>query len=295
MKTPNLYHLPEGVAETLYETSFTLPPPTDFEDENLALDTVDNYRYALRRVPGITPLITRMRSDLATERSARGYLVIGDVPTGPMHKDMTVPTALCALIGQPFILSPKNGFWQDIGVNAAAHPGAGENPMRIDAANTTNPPDYRAHYSLRTDPRGGGISLLSNVQDMVDKLTAGEVEALSQPRFMEGRSLEMRGVGHEYSPFPVLERQNNGLWMVRLTGRTLPETTNDTDKRLLRHVGRLLFEGRERFTLRPTSLLITNQHIVAHGQTPPGSGQEAVPQNQRRYLRQSYLRRDGTL
>lgn len=293
-EAPNVFTLNPHTQEVLHELGNVLPPPTKFEDENLEPSATRAYRAAMREIPQVRELHYRIHTDLKTERDARGYLIIDGVPLGRDPDNMAIPTALGALVGRPFIMAEKNGFWQDLGVNFDAVPyrfqGTGENPFHIDAVNTTNPPDYFTFYGIRHDPQGGGVSMLSNAQDLVDKLSTKEIEYLLEPRYKEGQFHGMRGVGEEYSPFPVLQKRPDGLWWLRYTGKMLPDMPDSYDKELLTEIGRKLDENKETFTLRAGQLLIANQVIMTHGRTPLGPNQEDVAPEDRRYIRQSYIR-----
>jgi hypothetical protein len=235
-----------------------------------------------------------MQEDLAFDRDARGYIVIDGVPHRENSDNMAVPTVLCALAGHPFVMVPRLGFWQDLGVdlNAAEYRfgGIGTNPFHIDGVNTTSPPDYFSFYSIRTDPAGGGRSRVSNMQRMVEQLSTAEIGYLLQPRFTEGQFYGLAGVGHEYQPFPVLTQRDDGLWLVRYTGKMLPEMEDGEDKQMLTRIGDLLEQGQEIFMLEPGQLLITNQVMMAHGREPLGPGQSSLDPATRRYIKQSFIR-----
>lgn len=298
-ETPNIFTLNQETQDTLHILGNVLPPPAQFEEEKLALSATKAYRAAMREIPQIRELHHRMNTDLKTERNARGYLVIDGVPLGDNPDNMAIPTALGTLVGRPFLMAEKNGFWQDLGVNFDAVPyrfqGIGENPFHIDAVNTTQPPDYFTFYGIRHDPQGGGISMLSNAQNLVDKLEPKEIEYLLEPRYEEGQFHGMRGVGEEYKPFPALEKRPDGLWWLRYTGKMLPDMPDSYDKELFTRIGNLLDESKETFTLTAGQLLIANQVIMTHGRTPLGPNQEEVAPEDRRYIRQSYIHAEASI
>ncbi len=296
--TPNVYELSGQTIEELKQLSTTLSPPTIFESEKLEQDLTNSYREALLNIPAIRPLYKKMQTDLTSERNARGYIIIDGVPSGENYDNMTMPTAFCALVGRSFVMAPKNGFWQNLGVDLRAityrFQGVGENPFHIDAVNTTKPPDYLSLYGVRIDPAGGGMSTLSNLQAMVEKLDPEEIDYLQIPRYSEGQFYDMTGVGKEYKLFPVLEQEDNGLWFVRYTGKMIPEMSESYDKLLFTKIGVLLDINKESFMLQQGQLLIANQRIMAHGREPLGPGQEKIDPSQQRYLRQSYIRADDS-
>lgn len=293
VREPNIFDLHSATTRALGELAATLPRPDQFTGESLHSAIVDTYREAVLEEPEIELLAYTMQTDLAPERDARGYIIIDGVPLGDDDTNMAVPTALCSLAGQPFFMAKRLGFWQDLGVKLDAVPyrfaGTGVNPFHIDGVNTTRPPDYFTFYGLRTDPAGGGMSMVSNLQDMVEQLTPEERKYLQEPRYTEGRFEDMQGVGEEYNPFPVLEMAASGLWWVRYTGKMLPEMPESYDKELFTKIGDILYKNRETFMLKPGQLLITRQLLLAHGREELGPNQDQIPAHRRRYLRQSYI------
>lgn len=131
--------------------------------------------------------------------------------------------------------------------------------------------------------------MLSNMQDMADRLSPEEIEYLRVPRYSEGKFYDMAGVGKEYNPFPVLAQREGGLWWVRYTGKMLLEMDPPYDKQLLTRIGYLLEEKKVSFMLQPGQLLIANQVIMAHGHEPLGPDQQHIDPTKRRYIRQSYV------
>ncbi len=293
-REPNIYNLPHSTAKFIRDALSSLPEHFVFENERLDPELVRQYREALLTIPIVADLREKMALDLESIRHARGYIVIDGLVDKLDEADLTIPTAVASLAGHPFAMVDKLGLWQNLGVDLSAEKfrfqGIGQNPFHIDAVNTVRPPDYFVFQSYRTDPAGGGRSTLSNLQNMVDELTPSEVAYLSEPRFSEGHFYGMSGVGGELNPFPVLQMQENGLWLVRYTGKILPGMAESYDKDILNKIGSILERNQEVFLLESGQLLIANQHILAHGREPLGPHQELIDPDRRRFIKQSYLR-----
>jgi alpha-ketoglutarate-dependent taurine dioxygenase len=257
-----------------------------------------HYRAILRGMPELGPVISKLTTDLASDRTARGYVVLDGVPLGN-DTDLRFPTALCCLAGLPFRVVDRKELWQELGVNLSAYPnrfgGIGYNPLHIDVVNSTRPPDLVSLCSVRSDPLGGGQTIVSNLQLAASLLSRDEQEQLQRSIFREGQFYGMSGVGHELNPFPVLQPRIDGLWTVRFTGKMLPDMAESPDKRLAQKFERNLIQNQETFLLQPNQLLIANQLLVAHGRLALGTNQESVPADQRRLLFQSYLHADRGL
>lgn len=276
------------------ETRKSAPAPR-FDVSVLDESFVTGVRERILARAELRDLVDAMRESLRTDRTARGYLVIDGAVHDPSDTENALVSAsmLGCLLGRPFRMVTRLPMWQELGVREDVAPhrfgGLGYNPLHIDGVNTTNPPDYLMLLCLRSDPAGGGASLVSNLQDVADRLTAEDRAFLQERRFVEGQFYDLEGVGSEYKPFPVLERREDGLWWVRATGKMLPEMQDGPEKDAVARLIGLLEEHREAVALEPGQLIIVNQILVAHGREPLGE-QSAVPTDERRYFRQGFVR-----
>jgi hypothetical protein len=170
--------------------------------------------------------------------------------------------------------------------------GVGLLPLHIDHVNTTMPPDWTALLCLRPDPRGGGETILANLQEAANALPPEDVRALEDAAFVEGRFFGLEGLGRELNPFPVLTSADNGLWRVRYTGKLLYDLPDGRRRDVLLRFARLLERTQKTIRMRGGQLLLMNQRLVAHGRLPLGPGQADVPPAARRLYRQAHVRAD---
>jgi len=279
----------------LWQLAQLLPKPALTGGE-VSSTVRQDYARMLSGLCHLCDLKDRLVRDLGTEDASAGYVILEAIP--PEHaarpEALVLATALCSLVGIPFRVIDAGGLWQELGVDVKASPnrfrGIGHNPLHIDIVNSTQPPSYTALFCVRTDPAGGGHTLVSNLQRAVGRLSSGAISHLESRSFSEGRFYGMSGVGVELNPFPVLERAGrHPPWIVRFTAKMIPGMKEGPAKDALGAFERALVEAQESFLLRPGHLLILNQRIVAHGRLPLGPGQHQLTQDQARYLRQTYL------
>lgn len=261
----------------------------------LSRHVLQEYRDALHSLPTIESLIRRLRADLRTAPSARGYLVLDGLFCSQLSidEDLVLPTALCALVGHPFRVFTRWDLWLPVAVDLNTAPqrfgGVGYNPFHIDVVNSERRPAHFSFFCVRRDPAGGGQTILSNLHRALDALTCKEREYLSRPIFREGQFYALSGVGRERNPFPIIEDLPDGVPRIRFTAKMLPELTADIDARPLQKLNRILTEQQELFELMPGQLLIVNQRVLAHGRLALGPNQQCVPENARRLLWQLYI------
>ncbi|MGW1513100.1 TauD/TfdA family dioxygenase [Streptomyces sp. NPDC002394] len=193
-------------------------------------------------------------------------------------------TALLSLITTPLRVFDRWPLWQPLSTNLAI------DPMHIDVANSTLPPDYIAQLCVRPDPRGQGHSLTSQVRRAVDRLGYADAELLTHPRYVDGSLFELTGVGEEWQPFPILDGLPPAEGFVRFTTTMLADADPaDPYVKAARALERELIVGQRRFLLGRGDLLIANQHLCCHGREALGGGQEDVPEDERSLLLQIFL------
>src|SRR6266536_1972256 len=275
----NVIALDESAREALTEIATSAPDYKFGTDGELHMDFVDHARRRAAARSGLAAFASRARSELATGRAKPGYIVIDGLvdPDGDEELELRKATAACSLMGRPFRMIERLGFWQELGVNFAAEPfrfgGLGDNPLHIDGVNTTYPPDYLILLCFRKDPAGGGANLVASLQRMVDELSTEDREYLGQAIFREGKYFGVTGVGPELSPFPVIAPLHDGLWRVRITGKVLPEMPPGPQREHLVKALELLAEEQLPVLLEPGQALVVNQVIMAHGREALGSNQ----------------------
>jgi hypothetical protein len=294
----SVFNLGREDANELIDVASHLPQIV-LENQQVNSEQLRVYRNALQQLQFTHELFAHLQRALATRQDSPGYAIIdtGIVPTEPLG--LFAHTLLCCLAGTPFGLVTTGPLWQHLPVNLLAAPhrfgGIGYNPLHIDVVNSTQPPDIVVLASVRTDPLGGGQTIVSNLQHAIAQLTDVELAPLFQRAFREGVFYGMSGVGTEMNPFPILEYDSSPVPRVRFTAKMdFGSQPSESLPSLLR-IHKLLRANQQSFVLMPSQLLMLNQRIVSHGRFPLGAGQERLRPEESRYLRQTYLHQEKAL
>lgn len=155
--------------------------------------------------------------------------------------------------------------------------------------NASDHPPLTCLFSLRTDPLGGGYTIVSNLQRAVKALDPLHAAELAKPAFQEGQFYDLFGVGEELKRFAVVAQLGNGMDRVRFTAKMIPSLPPGPGRAAMEALERRLVAAQERFLLHPGYLLIVNNITMAHGREPLGAPQEAVAAYERRLVRQTYM------
>ncbi|MFF4506598.1 TauD/TfdA family dioxygenase [Streptomyces sp. NPDC001401] len=306
MPTPPLpeYRLslaPEFVAELANSTTFL--PEWELKDGLVSPETAQRYRRTLSGLSGI-PVVAATCEWFLNALSGEGFLVLelgGLLDAVDTQDDcLRAITALLSLIARPLRAFDRWPLWKPLSTNLAVDPmratGSGYVPMHIDVVNSTWPPDFSALFCVRPDPKGQGHSLVSQVRRAVDRLSYGDAELLSHPKYEDGAFHDLSGVGREWTPFPVIDGHSPLGGFVRFTAKMLADADpDDPYAKAARALERELVSGQRRFPLKRGDLLIVNQHLCCHGRDALGDGQEEVPEDERQLLLQIFLRREEAL
>ena len=198
-----------------------------------------------------------------------------------------------AALGTPFFSIRQAGGWLWIGQetstakDGASFGGTGAQGLHIDAPNVEAIPEYTSLLVLRSDPGGGGTSLLGDLRAAVTKLGEADQEALREPVFFEGRADGLSGVGRPRMPFPVLEADQHGeLAWVRWAAKMVEDQRNATRAGVLERFAAALAQTTVAVTLGRGQLLIADQRRIAHGRTALGP-QERLADGSRRWIVQA--------
>ena len=295
--SPNVFRIEGELLKSLCSKMEDLPPPALDDDARLSKGLLRHYRRHVEDCSGVEDLREAIASNLRSSPEARGYLVLdcrSVFERGDETQALTLLTGVLTLVGIPMRVFDDWDLWKRLGTNTEIEPeratGVGYNPLHIDVVNSTMPPDFTCLLCMQEDPRGGGNSLVSNLQQAVDSLDPTQRSYLSEPVFREGSFYHLSGVGTELNPFPVLERRPDGMWMVRFTAKMLPKMATSPHRDAARSLERRLIASHEKFLLGKHQLLIVNQRVACHGRTPLGDGQAEIPRPQRRVLLQIFLR-----
>ncbi|MEV7122185.1 TauD/TfdA family dioxygenase [Kitasatospora griseola] len=263
----------------------------------LAAPTVEHYRSTLAALPQFERTAAAL-SDALTGKSG-GYAVLrlgglADV-LGAGDRFRRLATAFAAQVAVPFSPFPKWPLWKDIGVKVDKDPGkssgTGYNAFHMDLVNATLPPDFTTLLCVRTDPRDGGPSILSDAHAAVARLPEQTRALLAEPAFHYGTFFDLNGVGEECKPFPILDGTEPGRGFVRFTAKMLERSElGRPQAEVARALEEELVRGQVSFMLEPGDYLIVDQRRFLHGREALGNGQEKVPAADRRLLLQLFLR-----
>lgn len=202
-------------------------------------------------------------------------------------------TALVSLVAEPIsIFHTDRALWRELPVDLARPPdrsrGAGSQPLHHDFVNAQRPPDVVCIYCRRSDPLGGGQSLVAVLDDIRDQLTPSAISILSEPIFSDGAVVDLENVGEDINPFSVLDDPRGAL-PVRFTGRLL-KGSSGTTRSALSELLSAVAERTVTLPLKARELLLIDQRRAIHGRAAMGAGQAALSPAQRRLLMLSFGR-----
>ena len=171
---------------------------------------------------------------LGTAISVNGYAIVRfNEPSLPsQHLIPGAAMAVEVLLGTPIkVFDSINTFWRRVDV-ALDRPlnrsrGAGSKSLHLDFVNCTLPPRYVVLFCLRSDPFGGGASIIGSFDGLNNELSESTIECLKRSVFSDGTFASLSNVGSEFSPFPIYMPGARMPW--RFTGHLIssspPETT----------------------------------------------------------------------
>lgn len=238
----------------------------------------------------------------AMRSSAGGAIVVRFEQSSNHALNLQLAESALSSLGPILCVYPHDGVWSDLSVDLAADPqrthGVGENPFHMDMVDRAFSPRYIALYCQRSDPREGGGSMLSDVRAALGRLPAPELDTLAKSAFSYWADQGVFGVGEHLERFPIVPPEPDGF--VRFTSKMLPHleqgelydptVVNPSDvvsafKSLTSEVKAGAFSHR----LGEGEMLVFDQFRFAHARMPLGDGQEEVPEDARRLLRQTYV------
>jgi hypothetical protein len=302
MSTPTLPEyrvtLPKGLVADLARSAADIPD-WQLRDGLLSSETAAHYHRALSGLPHVAEFVATCGRLLnAPEGEGFAVLELAELlDTADTEEDgLRAVTALVSLIATPLRAFDRWPLWKPLGTNLTIDPmratGSGYNPLHLDIVNSTWPPDYSALLCVRPDPKGQGHSLVSQIRHAVDRLGYADAELLTHPNYEDGSFYDLTGVGEEWKPFPIIDGLPSMEGFVRFTAKMLADADpDDPYTKAARALERELVTGQRRFPLGRGDMLVVNQHLCCHGREALGSGQEDVPEDQRRLLLQIFLRR----
>jgi hypothetical protein len=228
-------------------------------------------------------LLTKTRAALA----ARGFCVLQVVDAGDAATVFArdYATALVARLCQPIRVLPQAGMWRNLGVDPDRpidrSGGTGDQPVHLDFVNASLPPDYVFLFSVRSDPAGGGASLIAPIS-VVDGLSDELKRQLRRPIYRDGRVADLTNVGVDINPFSVLDEQ--ARFCVRFTGKLLASTGDEAAQAALQELDKRLRVAAERVAVQAGEMLVIDQRLALHGRCALGKEQKRIPEPERRLL-----------
>ena len=287
-----------NITNELEDALIDLSLPTwELDGAFLSKSTREKYRSALTATPQFEETTSTLRRALNRENGGYAVPRLGNLAEalGGDDRFLRLATALAAEVAVPFSPFPRWPLWKDIGVKVDKDPGKssgiGYNAFHMDLVNGTLPPDYTTLLCVRSDPLGGGLSILSDAHAAVARLSQDSRARLAEPAYHYGTFFDLFGVGEEYKPFPVLDQSSPDKGFVRFTAKMLERSKlNQAHADAARELAEELVRGQVSFMLQPGDYLIVNQHRFLHGREALHSGQEAIATTERRLLLQMLLR-----
>jgi hypothetical protein len=214
--------------------------------------------------------------------------------------------ALTAAAGEAVqVEAGKNTFWYSLGVAPDASPvaadGVGANPLHIDMMTFSRFPNAMAIMCERTDPNGGGATLLAAIAEATERLSAEDRYALSAPAFSYWMDEDLINVGHHLEQFPVLPGEPGGR--VRFSSKLpdriakTPSLSCQAEKSLpaIHRFVASLERSAIRVMLAPYDVILYSQFHYCHGRSELGQGQANLDPGSRRQLWRLYFNAAGTI
>lgn len=288
--------VPAKLEEALIELAPALPAWA-VAGSFLSGPTIEQYTSHLASAPLFDETITGLLRTLSGATGGYAVVRLGNIARalGTGDQFLRVATAILAEVAVPFQPFKQWPLWKEIGTNLNANPGrstgTGYNAFHMDLVNATRPPDYTTLLCIRSDPLGGGPSILSDARAAASRLSPSSHALLAEKAYRYGSFFELSDVGEEYAPFAVLDSDPVDAGFVRFTAKMLTEPgLDEAHASAARELAEHLVAGQVSFMLQRGDVLIVNQHRFMHGREPLGAGQEAVLPADRRLLLQLFLR-----
>ncbi|MFI8433814.1 TauD/TfdA family dioxygenase [Streptomyces sp. NPDC079020] len=272
-------------------------PPWQLDGSFLAQSTMEEYRTALTAIPRFEETAAALRHALTGKGGGYAVLRLGNLVKvlGSGVRLRRLATGFAAEVAIPFSPFPRWPLWKDIGVKVKKDPGKssgiGYNAFHMDLVNASLPPDYTTLLCIRSDPLGGGPSILSDAHAAVAQLSENSRTLLAESAYHYGTFFDLFGVGEEYKPFPILDSSELDEGFIRFTAKMLSRSDlGQAHADAAKELAVELVRGQVSFALQPGDFLIVNQRRFLHGREALHDGQETVPVADRRLLLQLFLR-----
>ncbi|WP_416968292.1 TauD/TfdA family dioxygenase [Streptomyces sp. 4F14] len=288
--------LPDRLIDLIGKHLDDLPnPKLSLTDGQLSADVADRYRAVLAGTPDAWALIQHLR-DLLDDDQGEGFGVLTATPLldhRGIDDGLKAVTVILSWLATPLKTNDTEPLWSLL--DADPQHTVDQSPLHIDAVHTARPPDYTAFLCGRPDPRGGGLSLVSPIHRAISRLTDDEHALLTDRIHRPHDTDTTTGTGTILDVFPVLDTtlppaDGYVRFHPHLLKNTDPADPHTSALHALEHE---LVARQRRMRLAIGDLLITNQHLCAHGHGALGGFQHHLPDKQRRRIWRIHLRASG--
>ncbi|WP_075737812.1 TauD/TfdA family dioxygenase [Streptomyces acidiscabies] len=284
--------LPDPLINLLGKHLPDLPrPELNPASGQLSTYAADHYRAVLAGASDAWALVQHLR-DLLDDDQGEGFAALATAPLLDHHgldDGRTAITAVLSWLATPLKAHDDERLWSLL--DGDPQHTVDENPLHIDAVYTAQPPDYTAFLCTRPDPRGGGLSLVAPIRRAVSRLTDDQHLLLTR-RIRRRETEATPRTGPVLDVFPVLDDTlppADGF--VRFHPSILKNTDPATPHtRAVHALENELTACQRRMRLGFGDLLLTNQHLSAHGHGALGGFQNHLPAHQRRQMWRIHLR-----
>jgi Taurine catabolism dioxygenase TauD, TfdA family len=298
LPSPGTQPAPVGLAQV------TVPREVALRLARSCTPAMDGHRWATanittaRNVLASSPEGNRVAAALARLLCHPGWAVV-QLPAAFSDEELRLAGAgMLAAAGRPFFSVDDGGkLW--IGAESApskdpaSFGGAGRQGLHIDAPNVEHVPDFTCLLMLRSDPAGGGQSLVADVHAALAELSGTDRAELSEDAYFEGRAEGLHGTGAPRMPFPVRDATGPGRPWVRWSAKMLDDPRNSGRAGVLRRFASALDGHSRTVTLTRGAMLIADQQRTAHGRAALGD-QAGLPDGTRRLIIQAKAARDAS-
>lgn len=218
------------------------------------------------------------------------------VRTGNVRKvdelcDLTLASGALSCLGRAIQPYRRATLWKPLGVDLSAGSGkataADFIPLHIDLVNSSLPPDYSCLFTERSDPAGGGESIVARFDKAIDDLDECDRANLAEPVLIEGEFYDIDEVGDELNPLPVLRGEDS---YIRFTAKWPRIGEDSAVGRAWSALNESLMRSSIEFKMLEGDCLIVDQREVAHGRLSLGGGQEELSAVERRLIHQTFAR-----
>jgi hypothetical protein len=208
--------------------------------------------------------------------------------------------ALTALIGKVVqVEDDVYDYWYSLGVDPAASPvaanGLGPNVPHIDMLTYSDFPNAMAILCERSDPSGGGATVLSDIRGAISELSRDHQQALREAVFSYWEDHGLINVGGYLPTWSILPTPLDPRFrftsklLNRMAKEPLPVENSVPYLAAVSELIKSLEAHSTSIQLKAGDLVLFSQNEYCHGRTGLGTGALDVPSDARRQLWRLYF------